>query len=133
MPLKHVSAPYPRTSIKPLVLQFDFGHSNSDVVTRPLIIKISEHSHRNDKCRDNCYCERFHQGILRFELFSTASPDPYHARPDGWAAPATPMHCGRGELRLLLRCQSPTSLRHLVVAVPVELLDLTFKALVLTV
>jgi hypothetical protein len=69
MPLKHVSAPYPRTSIKPLVLQFDFGHSNSDVVTRPLIIKISEHSHRNDKCRDNCYCERFHQGILRFEVF----------------------------------------------------------------
>jgi hypothetical protein len=34
-----------------------------------LIIKISEHSHRNDKRPDNCYCEWFHQGILQFEFF----------------------------------------------------------------
>jgi hypothetical protein len=50
-----------------LRLQLDFGQSDSDVVTRPLIIKISEHSHRNDKRSDNCYCEWFHQGILQFE------------------------------------------------------------------
>ena len=44
---------------------------DSDVVAHPLIIKIPEHRHRNDKRRDNCYCVRFHQGILQFEFFRT--------------------------------------------------------------
>jgi hypothetical protein len=52
-----------------LARQLDFGHLDGDVVSRPLIIKISEHSHRNDKRPDNCYCEWFHQGILQFEFF----------------------------------------------------------------
>jgi hypothetical protein len=58
-----------RTSVNPLVLQLDFGQLDSNVVTRPLVIKISEHSHRNGKRRDNCYCKWFHQGILQFEFF----------------------------------------------------------------
>jgi hypothetical protein len=40
-----------------------------------LIIKISEHSHRNDKRPDNCYCEWFHQ-VFSSSSFSTASPIP---------------------------------------------------------
>ena len=80
-----------QTTVKPLVLQLDLGHLNSDVVSRPLIIEISKHSHPNDKRSDNCYCEWFHQGILQFEFFSTASRDPYHARPDGAAAPHSQM------------------------------------------
>ena len=58
-----------RTSVNPLVLQLDFGQLDSNVVSRPLVIKISEHYHRNDKRPDNCYCEWFHQGILQFECF----------------------------------------------------------------
>ena len=58
-----------RASVKPLVLQLDFGQLDSDVVSRPLIIEISEHSHRSHKRPDNCYCEWFHQGILQFEFF----------------------------------------------------------------
>lgn len=30
-----------------------------------MIIKISEHGHRNRKCHNNCYCEWFHQCILQ--------------------------------------------------------------------
>ena len=66
-----------RTSVNPLVLQLDFGQLDSNVISRPLVIKISEYCHRNDKRPDNCYCEWFHQGILQF----AASPDPCHARP----------------------------------------------------
>jgi hypothetical protein len=71
MAINRVCAPLPpeRRSVNPLALQLDFGHLDSDVVTRPLIIKISEYSHRNDKRPDNCYCEWFHQGILQFEFF----------------------------------------------------------------
>jgi hypothetical protein len=58
-----------RTSVNPLVLQLDFGQLDSNVVSRPLIIKISDHSHRNHKRTDNCYCEWFHQAILQFEFF----------------------------------------------------------------
>jgi hypothetical protein len=58
-----------RTSVNPLVLHLDFGHLDRDVVPRPLIIKISDHSHRNDKRPDNRCCEWFHQGILQFDLF----------------------------------------------------------------
>jgi hypothetical protein len=74
-----------------LRLQLDFGQSDSDVVTRPLIIKISDHSHRNDKRPDNCYCEWFHQGILQFEFFD-ASPDPCHARPGDGVTPLRQTH-----------------------------------------
>src|ERR1700732_883013 len=41
-----------RTSVNPLGLQLDFGHLDCDVVTRPLIIKISKDSHRNDERPD---------------------------------------------------------------------------------
>jgi len=58
-----------RTSVNPLVLQLDFGQLDSNVVSRPLVIKISEHCHRNHKRPDNCYCKWFHQGILQFDLF----------------------------------------------------------------
>jgi hypothetical protein len=94
-----------------LRLQLDFGQSDSDVVTRPFIIKISEHSHRNDKRSDNCYCERFHQGILQFEFFD-ASPDPCHARPGDGVTPSMPnasTNRGRAHLRLRIGCQSSTS------------------------
>ena len=57
------------------------------VVTRPLIISISEYSHRNDKRPDNCYCEWFHQGNSPVRVFSTASPDPCPARPGDGVAP----------------------------------------------
>src|SRR3984893_16397791 len=85
-----------RTSVNPLVLQLDFGHLDGDVVSRPLIIKISEHSHRNDKRPDNCYCEWFHQGILQFEFFRPLHSYPCDARPDGArpggeVEPSTPM------------------------------------------
>jgi hypothetical protein len=56
-----------RTSVNPLGPQFDFWQLDCDVATRPLIIKISQHSHRNDKRSDNCECYWFHQGILQFE------------------------------------------------------------------
>jgi hypothetical protein len=52
-----------------LRLQLDFWHLDSDIVTRPLTIKISEHSHRNDKCPDNCHCNWFHQRMLQSEFF----------------------------------------------------------------
>jgi hypothetical protein len=52
-----------------LRLQLDFWHLDSDIVTRPLIIKISEHSHRNDKRPDNCHCNWFHQRMLQFDFF----------------------------------------------------------------
>jgi hypothetical protein len=58
-----------RTSVNALVLQLDFRHLDCDVVTRPLIIKISEDSHRNDKRSDNYYCERFHQGFSSSSFF----------------------------------------------------------------
>jgi len=72
MAINCLSTPYPltsRTRANPLVLQLDFGQLDSNVVSRPLVIKISEHSYRNDKRADNCYCEWFHQGILQFEFF----------------------------------------------------------------
>jgi len=72
-----------RTSVNPLVLQLDFGHLDGDVVSRPLIIKISEHSHRNDKRPDNCYCEWFHQGILQFEFFRPLHLIPVMRDPTG--------------------------------------------------
>jgi len=57
-----------RTSVNPLVLQLDFGQLDSNVVSRPLVIKISEHCHRNHKRPDNCYCKWFRQGILQLEI-----------------------------------------------------------------
>ncbi len=84
-----------RTSVNPLALQLDFGHLDCDVAPRPLIIKISDHSHRNDKRTNKCYCEWFHQGILQFGYFR-----PLHlsrrcatrgARPGDGVAPSTPM------------------------------------------
>jgi len=74
------------------ILQLDFGNLDSDIVTRPLIIKISEHSHRNDKRRDNCNCDWFHDGILRFEIFSTASLIPAMRDP---VTRSRPQHRGR--------------------------------------
>ncbi len=65
----HLHTLHSQTSVNQLALQLDFWHLDGDVVSRPLIIKISEHSHRNDKRSDNCYCEWFHQGILQFEFF----------------------------------------------------------------
>jgi hypothetical protein len=68
---------------------------DGDVVSRPLIIKISEHSHRNDKRPDNCYCEWFHQGILQFEFFRPLHLIPVMrdptGRPGDEVAPSTPM------------------------------------------
>ena len=52
------------------------GDNGGCVVTRPLIVRISEYSHRNDNRPDNCYCEWFHQGNSPVRVFSTASPDP---------------------------------------------------------
>ena len=74
------------------ILQLDFGNLDSDIVTRPLIIKISEPSHRNDKRRDNCNCDWFHDGILRFEIFSTASLIPAMRDP---VTRSRPQHGGR--------------------------------------
>src|SRR3984893_12449799 len=56
-------------SVTPLVLQLDFGHLDSDVVSRPLIIEISEHCYRNDKRPDSCCCQSFPQSSLLFEFF----------------------------------------------------------------
>jgi hypothetical protein len=72
----------------PLFLQLDFGHLDGDVVSRPLIIKISEHNHRNDKRPDNCYCEWFHQGILQFEFFRPLHLIPVMRDPT-WRDPVT--------------------------------------------
>src|ERR1700674_5544726 len=44
-----------------LFLQRDFGQLNCNVVSRPLIIKISDEAQRNDKPANNQCCERFHQ------------------------------------------------------------------------
>src|SRR6202011_2758861 len=78
-----------RTSVNPLVLQLDFGQLDGDVVPRPLIIKISEHSHRNDKRPDNCYC--FIRVFSSSSFFDRFSPDPCDARPGDEVAPSTPM------------------------------------------
>jgi hypothetical protein len=52
-------------ALNPLGLHLDFWHLDCYVATRPLIIKISEQSHRNHKHPDNSDCEGFHQGILQ--------------------------------------------------------------------
>jgi hypothetical protein len=82
-----------RTSVNALVLQLDFRHLDCDVVTRPLIIKISEDSHRNDKRSDNYYCERFHQGFSSSSFFDrfTRSLRCGGARNGDGVAPSTPM------------------------------------------
>jgi hypothetical protein len=57
-----------------LFLQRDFGQLNCNVVSRPLIIEISDEAQGNDKPANNQCCERFHQfSSSRFHVDHTAA------------------------------------------------------------
>src|ERR1035437_7588877 len=127
-----------RTSVNLLGLQLDFWHLDCDIVVRPLIIKISDHSHRNDKRPDNCYCEWFHLGILQFECFR-----PHHLIPtlrDAWGCgPVTgsrPLYqCFNTPRERSFEALVPIIdiLLHHVLGMTVALLDLAFELLALAV
>ena len=54
--------------VKHLLLELDFGQSDCNVVIRPLIVEVSNHSQRNNERGDNCCCEGFHQAYSRLSF-----------------------------------------------------------------
>jgi len=56
-----------------LRLEFDFRRADCDVVSRPLIVEVSNNGQRNDEPADNSCCDRFHQTYSSLS-FSIASP-----------------------------------------------------------
>ena len=66
--------------VKLLPLELDFGQADCDVVTRPLIVEVSNHGQRNNERADNCSCERFHQAYSSFGF----QPLRRHRSGSGW-------------------------------------------------
>ena len=62
-----------------LTLQLDLRQLDGDVILRPLIVKISEHSHGEDERAYNKSCNRFHRAFSSsssFNRFTCRSNDP---------------------------------------------------------
>jgi hypothetical protein len=62
-----------------LTLQLDLRQLDGDVILRPLIVKISEHSHGKDERAYNKNCNRFHRAFSSsssFNRFTCRSNDP---------------------------------------------------------